>query len=158
MDVLTLQYIGGFIMIEEVQNGSKENSKSRRTGQQFGISTQTIHWYEAQGLLPESRRSGSGYREYSQAAVDQIAFVRKALSLGFSVADIKEILALRERGSMPCEHVLELVDKKVRDITEQIQSLEQLRAQLLALQQKWSGKASRRARHDSLLCPIIEES
>lgn len=138
-----------------------EAKKTRRVGEvarQFGISTQTIHWYEAQGLLPQSHRSESGYREYSQQAIDQIAFVRKALSLGFSVADIKDIIALRQQGKVPCDHVLELVDNKIHEITEQIQSLEQLRTQLRALQTKWSGKSRRRAQHDSSLCPIIEES
>jgi MerR family transcriptional regulator, copper efflux regulator len=97
-----------------------EAKKTRRVGEvarQFGISTQTIHWYEAQGLLPQSDRSESGYREYSRQAIDQIAFVRKALSLGFSVADIKDIIALRQQGKVPCDHVLELVDKKIHEIT-----------------------------------------
>lgn len=136
-------------------------AKLQRVGEvakQFGISTQTIHWYEAQGLLPQTDRSQSGYRQYSQKAVDQIAFVRKALLLGLSVAEIKEVIGLREHGNMPCEHVMSLLDQKIARITEQIYSLEQLRSQLTLLQTKWKTKPLSNNRHDSVLCPIIEES
>lgn len=125
---------------------------------QFGISPKTVHWYEAQGLLPQAVRSESGYRQYSPEAVDQLAFVRKALALGFTVKDIKTILEIKAGGNLPCDLVLSLLEQKIKGLAEQIRTLQELQAHLEVLQQEWRLKHHESPTHAFEICPLIEES
>lgn len=125
---------------------------------QFGISAKTVHWYEAQGLLPEAVRSEAGYRQYSPEAVDQLAFVRKALGLGFTVKDIKTIMEIRGGGDLPCDLVLSLLDQKMKNLAEQIRALQELHAHLGVLQQEWRLKSHDNPSKPFEICPLIEES
>jgi DNA-binding transcriptional MerR regulator len=124
----------------------------------FGISPQTVHWYEAQGLLPASERSDAGYRRFSREAADQLAFVRKALSIGFSVKDIKAIIEARSSGDLPCDLVLELLARKLHDLDVQIKALQDLQTQLKVLQVEWTEKTPHAHDHANQICPLIEES
>lgn len=66
-----------------------------------GVGVDTIRYYERAGLMPSPRRRASGYREYGPDAVRRLRFIRRAKELGFSLAEIGELLALsgdRERG------------------------------------------------------------
>jgi DNA-binding transcriptional MerR regulator len=124
----------------------------------FGISPQTVHWYEAQGLLPRAQRGESGYRHYSREAVDQLAFVRRALSIGFSVKEIKLIVQARSDGQLPCDLVVELLTKKMLQIDEQIKTLQDVRLQMQELHQQWVLKLPTVHEHASQVCPLIEET
>ena len=59
------------------------------------VNLETIRFYEREGLLPPPPRSQSGYRAFPQAAVRQLRFIRRAQELGFSLAEIRELLALK---------------------------------------------------------------
>ena len=66
-----------------------------------GIAIDTIRYYEREGLLPVPARRLSGYRDYTPDAVARLRFIRRAKELGFSLPEIRELLALsvdRERG------------------------------------------------------------
>lgn len=80
-------------------------SKHKQIGEaarHLGINPKTIRYYEEIGLIPEAQRNRSGFRVYSQAEIDRLAFILRARALDFSLDDIGEILALRERGVAPC--------------------------------------------------------
>ena len=65
-----------------------------------GVGIETIRFYEKKGLIPDPERSHSGYRQYPEDAVRRIRFVLHAKDLGFSLAEIGELLSLRvERKS-----------------------------------------------------------
>jgi DNA-binding transcriptional MerR regulator len=70
-----------------------------------GVNPKTIRFYEDIALLPQPERRPSGYRDYSEDDRDRLVFVRTAQRLGLALADIKEILAFRERGEQPCGYV-----------------------------------------------------
>ena len=57
-----------------------------------GINVETVRYYERRGLLAQPER-GDGYREYSQDDVERLAFVRRAKALGFTLAEIRSLLA-----------------------------------------------------------------
>ena len=118
----------------------------------LGINPKTIRYYEAIGLLPEPRRTPAGYRLYGAADRDRLAFIAKAKSVGLTLDQIKEIIALRGTGSCPCDHVLNLIDHKVAAIDAQIRALTALRQELLAIK----GAPSERPPEDSAVCGIIE--
>ena len=104
-----------------------------------GVNPKTIRYYEHVGVLPNPRRSEVGYREYGQADVDRLRFVRGARLLGMSLRDVQGVLAARDRGQPPCRHVLELVDAKVVEVDEQIAALTALRAELAKLSEEGRG-------------------
>jgi MerR family Zn(II)-responsive transcriptional regulator of zntA len=76
------------------------------------------------GLLPEAECTPSGYRLYSNAERDRLAFILQAKSVGLALDYIREILALRDDGQQPCRHVLDLVDRKIDEIQQQMRSLQ----------------------------------
>lgn len=120
--------------------------------EKVSLPTKTIRYYEEIGLLPPPERSANGYRTYDASACDRLRFVKAAQAVGFSLGEIREILAFRERGEEPCAHVLDLVDRRARDISEKIATLERMRADLHQLSAR--GRALRR--RDGSYCHIIE--
>ena len=97
---------------------------------ELGINPKTIRYYEEIDLIPPAQRTASGYRVYTQAGIDRIAFILRARELDFSLDDIGEILALREKGEAPCLYVTELVERELAVIDAKIAALNQLRQEL----------------------------
>lgn len=92
-----------------------------------GTTAKTLRFYEEQGLLPQTERTASGYRSYTPAAINRIDFVHRGQSAGLTLAQIKQILDIRDRGEAPCEHVRDLLDLRLADIEQQIAQLTDLR-------------------------------
>jgi DNA-binding transcriptional MerR regulator len=95
-----------------------------------GTTAKTLRFYEDEGLLPAPGRTPSGYRDYPREAVDRVAFVRNAQSAGFTLRQIGQVLAIRDGGRPPCEHVGELIEDRLSDIGRRIAELELTRARL----------------------------
>jgi DNA-binding transcriptional MerR regulator len=102
----------------------------------LGLSTDTLRYYERLGLLPPAERAASGYRLYGEEAVERLRFVCAAKRMGLRLADIKELLDVRDRGQCPCGHTEELVDRRLAEVEVEIQQLSAVRAQLLALRER----------------------
>ena len=81
-----------------------------------GIDTQTIRFYECQGLLPAPRRAPNGYRVYDDRVIGRLQFVRAAQSAGLALTDIKGVLSQRDSGEAPCAHVAGLLEEKLADV------------------------------------------
>src|SRR5438309_7321154 len=75
-----------------------------------GMASTALRYYEKAGLLPQSRRSSSGYRTYDPNAVSRLAFIRAAQAVGLSLADIRGVIGIRDVGAAPCAHVLQLIE------------------------------------------------
>ena len=73
----------------------------REVAERSGVNPTTIRYYEDIGLVPEPERTASGYRDYEEAAVTRLSFIRVAQGIGLSLGEIKEVLALREQGETP---------------------------------------------------------
>lgn len=104
-----------------------------------GVSTKTLRFYEADGLLPEPDRTASGYRDYRDDAIDRVTFIRQARAAGLTLAHIREILLIRDGGHPPCGHVAELVDHRLAEVNERLRELEHTRTELLALRTRLEG-------------------
>lgn len=97
------------------------------------VSAKTLRFYEAEGLLPAPDRTLGGYRDYDQAAVGRVRFIRQAQAAGLTLAQIGEVLAIRDDGQPPCRHVGELVDQRLTDVERRLAELEHTRRELVAL-------------------------
>ncbi|MFA5564695.1 MAG: heavy metal-responsive transcriptional regulator [Acidimicrobiia bacterium] len=100
---------------------------------QLGLNPRTIRYYESIGLLPEPARTPSGYRDYDERAGELLTFIRTAQGLGITLDEIREILAVRDRGQQPCSYVRDLLRQQVDDIDERIAELGRLRNELVTL-------------------------
>ena len=100
---------------------------------QTGVAPKTIRYYESIGLLPPPARSPNGYRLYQDTDRDRLSFIRRARALDFTLADIAEILAFRERGEPPCGYVMTAIHQRVAAIEAHIQDLQRLHEELSSL-------------------------
>ena len=98
-----------------------------------GVSAKTIRFYEETGVLPPARRAANGYRQYDESDAQRLRFIRNARLWDFSLEQLKEVLALRERGEAPCVHVIGLLEQKMEQIDAQIRHLQELRGDLRQL-------------------------
>ena len=115
-----------------------------------GVAAKTIRYYEEIGLIPPAGRTPSGYRDYGESEVEMLRFINRARSLGFSVADVGDLLALwRDRGRASAD---------VRRIAqEHVAAVERKIAELQAIRQTLEGLIQRCHGDDRPDCPILEE-
>jgi DNA-binding transcriptional MerR regulator len=105
-----------------------------------GVSSDTIRHYERMGILPKSPRTASGYRVYGRDAADRVRLVQRALRLGFTLAELSEILQVRDRGGVPCHRVLNMTEEKLRSLEQQIQELRRTQRYMRQLVRQWRVK------------------
>lgn len=95
-----------------------------------GTKAETIRYYEREGILPPADRTDSNYRDYSHEHLASLTFVRRARELGFSMAQVRELLALSEHDDKPCEDVDHLVQSQLVEVERKILDLSALRDEL----------------------------
>lgn len=100
---------------------------------QAGVTTKTVRYYERIGVLPVPSRSPSGYRDYRPDALDRLGFIRAGQAVGLSLGEIRQVVALRDRGETPCDHVYRLLQRRTAELDERIVELQALRRDLQAL-------------------------
>ena len=101
-----------------------------QTADAVGVATSALRYYEREGLLKPVGRSISGYRLYDPTAVEQLRFIRTAQSVGFSLEDIKALLALDERTS--CKKVQSMIEDRLAEIARRIAELKNVQSTLSA--------------------------
>ena len=115
-----------------------------------GIGIETIRYYERIGLLVPLERKASGYRVFNTESFKTLRFLKHAQELGFSLAEIKELLKLRADKESRCEDVQTRALKHLQDVEEKIEKLESIQVVLSKLiRQCRSKKTSDR-------CPILD--
>jgi DNA-binding transcriptional MerR regulator len=95
-----------------------------------GVSPKTIRYYESIGVLPEPHRSPNGYREYEESDMERLKLVAGARRLEFSLDDITEIIAMRDRREAPCRVMLDKLVQKADEIAQRIVELQLLEEEL----------------------------
>ncbi len=92
-----------------------------------GTTTKTLRFYEEAGLLPAAERTPGGYRDYSPDVLPRLDFIRRGRAAGLSLAQIRDVLDIRDAGSAPCHHVRQLLDRRLSELDRQIADLQALR-------------------------------
>jgi DNA-binding transcriptional MerR regulator len=102
----------------------------------LGLSADTLRYYERLGLLPPQPRTAAGYRIYGDETAERLNFICGAKRMGLRLADIKELLDVRDRGQCPCGHTQALVERRLAEVEAEIQQLSAVRGQLLTLKKR----------------------
>ena len=110
--------------------------------QRAGVGVETVRFYEREGLLEEPSRKPSGYRQYDEAVIDRLRFIRHAKELGFTLNEIKELLSLRASPRASCGDIRLKAEEKVHDIDEKIKALRSMKKALAKLVSECSGTGS----------------
>lgn len=107
--------------------GESANMRIGQLAEATGTTTKTLRFYEESGLLPPAERLASGYRDYAEDAVGRVGFIHRGQAAGLTLAQIRQILDIRDGGHAPCEHVRDLLDVRLAEIEQQIAQLAALR-------------------------------
>lgn len=115
-----------------------------------GVSAKMIRYYEQTGLIPPADRTASGYRDYSDNDVHMLRFIRRSRDLGFSVAEINELLGLWRDRSRQSADVKRVARAHIADLRRKIENLQQMADTLQTLADCCAGDN----RPD---CPILAD-
>lgn len=120
-----------------------------QVARQAGVGVETVRFYEKNGLLEEPPRSASGYREYDEQTVNRLRFIQRAKELGFTLAEIEELLSLRY-SEQPCDDVRRRAEAKVAQIEAKVALLLRMKEVLGRLASSCCEQSDKRR------CPILE--
>ena len=120
-----------------------------------GVSVDTIRFYQKLGLIDAGSRSAGGYRIFSEGQIHNLKFVRHAQELGFSLNEVKELLALRQKPHA-CSEVQSMLKRKLVDVREKIEILARLEGELSRALRGCNRelRLNREIKHDSC-CPLL---
>lgn len=102
-----------------------------------------VEHYERIGVLPKAVRSTSGYRIYPESAVERVHIVQRALRIGFTLAELAEVLKARDAGGAPCQRVFERAQQKLAGISRDIAALNQTESYLENVLTAWKSRVRR---------------
>ncbi len=114
-----------------------------------GVSAKMLRHYESLGLLGDVPRTESGYRQYSEREVHLLRFIRRGRDLGFSMAEIAELLRLWQDRDRASSQVKKIAQAHIADLDRRLAEMQAMRQTLLQLTQCCHGDE----RPD---CPILE--
>lgn len=121
-----------------------------RLAREAGVNLETVRFDERRGLLPRPPRSASGYRLFPVGAARRLRFIRRAQELGFSLAEIRELLSLRISPSANSSDVRKRAEAKIADIDAKMRTLDSMKKTLRRLTEA-CGRCGSIAE-----CPILE--
>ena len=111
---------------------------------------ETIRYYERVGILPEPQRAHNNYRHYSESHRRRLRFVRRCRGLGFSLEEVRALLAMIDGGAHSCAEVEALGHEHLETVRAKIADLEQMAARLSELISRCHGG-------DTPDCSFLEE-
>jgi MerR family mercuric resistance operon transcriptional regulator len=121
-----------------------------RVARSAGLAIDTVRYYEREGLLQKPARTAAGYRQYPEEAVARLRFIRQAKDLGFTLSEIRELLALKVAPGKSCADVRARAEAKIADVNCRIAHLEHIRRALSRLSAECSSRGP------TSECPILE--
>jgi DNA-binding transcriptional MerR regulator len=119
---------------------------------QSGIGIEALRFYERSGLLGRPGRTQSGYRVYDEAVLQRLDFIKRAQVLGFSLDEIKRIIADKQAGRSPCREVREIVRHRLEELDERMKEMRRYRKELGAAFTHWEETGQL----DGHVCGLIE--
>lgn len=127
-------------------SGGTIGSLARRAG----VGVETVRFYERQGLIKQPPTPPTGFRRYSDDIVDRVRFIRHAKDLGFTLAEIGDLLTLRADPQINCETVRRRAQSKLADVDAKMHALRKIKTQLQKLARACENREA------TAECPILE--
>lgn len=115
-----------------------------------GVTTKMIRYYDEIGLVRPASRTDSNYREYDERQVNELRFIKRARSLGFSMHEIAVLLSLWRDRRRPSREVKSIADKHVADLDARIAEMQAMADTLRHLSHCCAGD-------DRPDCPILQD-
>jgi DNA-binding transcriptional MerR regulator len=116
---------------------ARQTYSTGELAKQTGVSADTIRHYERLGVLPAAHRGSNGYRRFPAPAVQRIVVVQRALEAGFSLADMRRVLRIRDAGGVPCRQVYGMAEQRLGELERRIADLQILRDELAGALAEW---------------------
>jgi DNA-binding transcriptional MerR regulator len=137
---------------EENTEGRERLLKIGEVARRTGIGIETLRFYERSGLLGRPARTEGGYRLYSAEELLRLEFIKRAQTLGFTLEEIKRIMAESRAGDRPCAEVREIVRERLVELDEWLKQMRRYRNALARTLQQWDEKKQA----DGHFCGLIE--
>lgn len=118
------------------------------------IGVETLRFYERSGLLNRPARTEGGYRLYDSDVLKTLEFIKRAQTLGFTLEEIKRIIAESRAGQRPCAEVRETVRRRLAELDEQLAQIQRYRDALATTLEQWDEKGFA----DGDFCGLIESA
>lgn len=134
--------------------GEAASLKIGEIARRAGVGVETLRFYERSGLLNRPARTEGGYRLYDAEALKTLEFIKRAQSLGFTLEEIKRIIAESRAGQRPCAEVRETVRRRLAELDEQMAQIRRYRNALAATLKQWDEKGFA----DGDFCGLIESA
>lgn len=143
-------------MLDAMDGLTRDGLTRSQLAQQAQVNLETVRFYEGEGLLPAAPRTASGYRIFPQAAVERLAFVKRAKALGFSLEEIRELLLFQDEHADACTEVRDLLRKKMAVVREKKAELEKLEGHLASALRKCNRVLRQQEQHPDV-CPVLKQ-
>jgi DNA-binding transcriptional MerR regulator len=121
----------------------------------LGVSDDTIRYYTRAGFVTPGKDQSNGYKSYRERDENRLRFILSARQLGFSVADIAQILAEADGGKSACPTVRHLIALRLQETTQRFEDMQKLRKRMLAALNEWGSRPDRQPSGISI-CHLIE--
>jgi DNA-binding transcriptional MerR regulator len=147
-----------FVVGQEFQADTSQSFRIGELASRAAMTVDAIRFYEKRGLLPKAQRSAGRFRVYSPRDLERVRFIQQMQVLGFSLAEIRELVDLRNRKTEACETVRTLLQEKLAATRAKARQLKQLESELLADLDKCNEELRHRRKHKPCPCPVLDEA
>ena len=138
----------------EIRSSASKPLKIGEVAKASGIGIETLRFYEKSGLLDRPSRTDSGYRMYDSEVLSRLDFIKRAQVLGFSLDEIKRIIADKRAGQSPCAEVREIVRHRLGELDERMREMKRYRKELASALAEWDEVGDVKGH----VCGLIEGS
>lgn len=132
-------------------NTTMDGMTRSEVAEKADVNPETLRYYERKELIPKPRRSDGGFRLYDHSYVERLRFIQRAKDLGFTLAEIKDLLELRVDDEATCRDVRLQAQEKLDDVEEKIRDLQRIRDALSTLAAACDGGEG-----PTSDCPILD--
>ena len=138
------------------ENDMAQGNQIGRVARETGLTVDAIRFYEKERLLKPAPRTEGGFRLFSGRDLQHIQFIRRAQKLGFSLGEIRELLALQGEQVAACSHVRDMLTAKLGAVWQKISYLRKLKSQLAADLKQCERRRLHTSAENHDACPVLE--
>lgn len=118
----------------------------------IGLSVDAIRFYERNALIPHPQRTEGGFRQYDGSDVEALAFIRRVQGLGFTLAEVRDLVHLRRNRLQPCAPVRRRLEQKLTHVHRKLTDLQKLEGELRSTLRSCKKEMNKLSAH----CPLLK--